>query len=809
LYTFETPTALLYLLFCIHFVSKNKKQNLNLFVPLISLQKMSDQEISKVTVDFDLCCFSFVTDSIKPVQCTSSHKETISGLEFGKKTFGSKKEYLQHKSDMQLYFYPIYVYCFLDNGFKDKTSSVVELSCDSDCNGKKTGRVSGSFNPDELDYYYYKPSVIFQAYITTLSDCGAMVRQDVGNHVLDMNELLKHNHGKIVMPLKLHNESDNMLISSLTLSNIRVEGFFEYTPVNPIPSANEVKQMVREYISMTDKTTASLCTFIEGSDDIFNPTNPGQITFENTSIQMPLAIFSMNNNVQFTTTNFWEREFDILINRHILSHWHLFKFNKVQDFYSLKPSEKMSIFVTYYDNLNVNEKASLAINLVCQYVQMLEYVCDYTFAKGTFARIMGESFGDAFVMQGGDCEDFTLSISQLFRSFLVQNFSGSGYKDILNSLVEKLKYYIPLSCIEGVSSNNVYNAEKKGRGGHSQNSRRLLPKLSSAHAAEKFIPIPIMINYIEPFVQQGIVSDLKTRNNTYLKSHSPNDIPNEIMVGEGTGLLEGGVFKDKDAKMREMVYSCGILEKTKKFIVPVTRENYPFYKALIFCFTDEFIDSSKIGTFTFVTKNPRSHYDNVKQSEKEYGRGVIFSDFITKKDFVHLKPQCFVDKKYEYSDKLYHIMRYVAKNRIPIPILHGFELDPIHLITSVEDDKLQYIQKMYFNQRKDSDKILECLNRKPITHHNFSKQALELLKKMVHTFHTDKNFVEIRSMQSLKGIIYVYLLEEYVDEYFVDEVVKHFSTNTTNEYAVGDCHIFREYHDNTFYVYRCDFHIYK
>ena len=81
-----------------------------------------------------------------------------------------------------------------------------------------------------------------------------------------------------------------------------------------------------------------------------------------------------------------------------------------------------------------------------------------------------------------------------------------------------------------------------------------------------------------------------------------------------------------------------------------------------------------------------------------------------------------------------------------------------------------------------------------------------ILDSMMEFFHTQG--ASVRDHFTYQGIISIYVLEDYVDKTF-QSLIQHYFTNGETNYKLGDFYHFKEYHGSQFFVYRCDFHVYK
>jgi hypothetical protein len=105
------------------------------------------------------------------------------------------------------------------------------------------------------------------------------------------------------------------------------------------------------------------------------------------------------------------------------------------------------------------------------------------------------------------------------------------------------------------------------------------------------------------------------------------------------------------------------------------------------------------------------------------------------------------------------------------------------------------------------------------------EKSLTLFKKMAESFHSDpilKRMRESDSVYSTKSIVSIYANEFHVDENFAKTLLAYYSRRASsleNDYSkkqnlrgtrfVGDVRIFKENHDENFYMYRLDFEVFN
>lgn len=743
---------------------------------------------NSISVSFDLDWFKLANngeDSPVPIaQCQQEYRTKISSAELGLVKFNDEKEKEDYLNKIPACFFPIYVYCYLDANFTDRKHNIVVFRNKSSLSKIHKVNISGVYAANKSPQgCLINPRMCIQAYVTVLSECGALCREDIGTTTVSLQKLKKF----MDLNLQIHSLHDNPTKSKVHLSNIVLTDTFNILPHNiELPAMKaRATAMISAYVSQTENVTTSLLfEFMKKASKIKCPLNPSQVTFDNSTLNMPIASYTMYDPLE-TTVNFWEKEFAIAVHR----------------YYLLFPHQGKN-FPTTFSKLSVDEKCSFGMNMIVQYAQMLEYVGDYVLNTSKNGKESIEIFGDAITEHSGDCEDLSSAEMQLFDSFLAVDFSTSPHAFIFQELQRYFKFYVPFLVIEGVTSNNVTNAKKRTDPVTSGKA----PKLTGAHGAIKFIPYSLLESYLVKWNASHplTIHVQRTRRDLFQLLTFPEEEPTQILIGEGTGLLEAGIFMDPLAHIRQYVYSCPMMEKVKKPIFATKREISPFYQALIFGFTNRFIASHGIGMFHFATENPEQIYSNVIPGSEPFGRGVVFADFIQQKDYVRLLPNILPGQVREYSEDLVCLMDAVVKTRIPTPSLLGFSpnMSPsINILDSNQLTKTELLLKL----DRDTNELVP--NLCPLVNHCAAQEELSLLLDLIHAFDANKS-IQKREFQ---GIIYIYLLEDYVDQLFMEKLKDFFIYHPPAgaPYFVGGISIFREYHDDTFYVYRCELSVYK
>jgi hypothetical protein len=708
-----------------------------------------------------------------------------------------------------LLFYPIYLHFYLDSRFKKRVHHVHIINGEDHYNGHtyklfKEINVSGFINGLSLPR---DSKLCILAQVSALSETGALCRINFGRTVIN----LFNNHGSTSYQLKMHSIDQNPTKSVIKLGKITIENatFSEEQgqTLNVAENIPKINKYMQEYVKTSVICDSCLGSFMPGSEDIRCPTNPSQITFDNSDIPLPLASFILADPL-VTTESFWNQQLLIYATRYLISKplWYSINYAKIDDHQFI-----ISEFTREFKSSSIKVKASMAINIICQYPQMLEYISDYTVNE------MGEKdgiedFGDVIFTSSGDCEDLCFGIFILLNSFL-ELFSRITHP-IFTEMRRILSGYISIIIIEGVTSNNIQNVPKNLRNGDNVPNGKKPPTLTGAHAALKLIPLNQFHLYLKNWSHDHFLTlHVKKESDTFYKSNP--DIKEEdmiILIGEGTGMLEGGIILDEMSKEREFVNKCFVIDKVKKPIIPKVRSISPFYQALLFGITDRYIDSHGIGTFYFSTKQPEKYYsvsnkyldeykikDRFSKQLVGYGKGCTFGDFIENAQSITVVPnRCKNDEPYsrEFDKFIVDVMKNVTSTRVPTPELL-YEKQFKCSILNIESQEAACLDVF---DSEENDNV-------PIFNHSFSKPEFTSLLELTKFFHNCEKMKLFRKDKKPYGVIPIYLLEDYVDDTFIKEIKDYFINKKGS--TVGDINIYKEYHTNKFYVYRMDFVFYK
>lgn len=756
--------------------------------------------------------------------------------------------------------YPIYITLYLDSDFYDSFPITIKVESNKNLKDRmhiinENVRLRGRINLP-IDKH---AKLCMQVYITTISDTGALCKIDFGNGTIDIHKLMnksKSNNNndddndEHDFFLKIHTLPMNPTKSTLKLSkfqfnydslNSTISEKIKYNKAllfseqsdeysNSIDNYNIVSRKMMEYLEESNIFDSSFDHFM-GGVNINCYSNPSQITLDNSDLSLPMASFIYSRDIH-TTEQFWIHQLTLYATRFLLSkrEWSQKHYkNIMNDYYDQKTL--LNHFSDYFKKGSINIKASMAMNMLSQYVQMLEYITDVTIKSNRKVNI--ELFGDAIASQSGDCEDFALAIYLLLKSFLKMKFHNNGYDYIFLEMQRILSAYIPLVMIEGVTSNSVQNVKEQGSDNgqdirlnnkdNGGSNKKMAPKLKGGHSSLKMIPYNIFCKYLSTWSpSHKLTKDLINESVKFYNSNR-DLVDLTILIGEGTGMLESGIINDEMEKERIDLYSHPIMEKIKKPLIPPVRSISPFYQALIYGFSERFIDTHGIGSFLFCTHNytndyiPSSSIHSSKQNRGRHvnnnndndesllynmdkriiGKGCTFSDFINVKDNVMIIPNyktSYSNESSEFDPFIIKVMKNVSKTRIPPPLLN---------ITLGNIENVQSNSK-FINDTQESTYEYKNNNTcyDPTCTHFFANEELKLLTSFLKRFNLYRSGIYTKKPNSekLHGIISLYILEDYIDESFIMILEDHLKSIPT----IYQIHAYKEYHTDNFYVYRLD-----
>jgi hypothetical protein len=740
--------------------------------------------------------------------------------------------------DIPICFYPIYVLFYLDSNFHERKNFLYMITSETktdDTNQYKLNKFV------ELSGITSLPmnkniKVCAQVYITTLSETGAQCKIDFGNVVIDIVTLLNNKDDtescEKNYELRLHSVCGNPVKSNIGISGTKVNivpisyltnSFVEVKKdSNLYPGTKDVKlfredldswanskenyykamQYMTTYLHHTSEFNKSLTKFMRGKD-ITCPTNPGQVTLANTDMALPVVSFLYSQKLE-TTETFFVHQLTMYATRYLVSKkkWVQNNYNYVRDG-NYDSIIILKHFESDFFKCNVKERASITMNFLSQYVQMLEYVTDMTIIHNTKKNI--EIFGDAITCQCGDCEDFVCSIYQLVTSF--QSFNFGTFTKIFDEMKRILSAYVPIATIMGVTTNSIQNAKKSSDNDDNDTisnleKKKQPPKIISGHAALVMLPLDLFYKYLCRWSHDHkLTLKVYTEMNDSLKKN--NDLKNlPVLIGEGTGIFESGVLKDEIKDIRTEFYeNCTVIEKVKKLIIPNTRQESPFYSSLIFGFTDKYIEENKIGTLYFSTKHYEDNYvlknkNNGKTNttyphNNKFGRGCTFEDFILDNENITIVPNLCIDSDVsccEFDPFILNMMQDVSKTRVPLPKLQ---------ITHTHTEN---IKSCIIISKEDGAQSCELDFDTIKCYHTFTNTELTMLLKFLEKIN-DEPKLKNNKMRQLDSVMCFYILEDYVDETLVESITNFI---LSSQFDIQGVEIYKEYHTEDFFVYRVD-----
>jgi hypothetical protein len=742
--------------------------------------------------------------------------------------------------DIPICYYPIYIMFYFDSNFLDRKNFLYVIVSDENLENDEyvlniPVEVTGT-SPIPINK---NVKLCCQVYITTLSETGVLCKIDFGTVSIDILSLLKQQasslHSSKKYNLKIHSISGNPIKSEIEISDIHF-GISELTTKNLVeltqtsifekrgdhnimkstldPWANSKDNYYKglmwmnTYLHETSKFDNHFKKFLRGKT-IKCPTNPGQSTLDNTDLSLPIVSFLYGKTLEITET-FITHQLTLYATRFLISkkEWTPTHYVNLMEG-RINSQSILTDFGKYFVNSSVAEKASLTVNFLSQYIQMLEYITDITIVQNEKVNI--ELFGDPISSQCGDCEDFSYGTYQIIKAFrYFKNFTFNNYTFIFNEMKRILEGYVELITIMGVTTNSIQNANISSENGSSlsedEDNVKLPPKIKSGHAALVLIPFDLFYKYLSRWSKNHELTKAVYKDKMeFIEKHKDlKDLV--VLIAEGTGIFESGVLNDEMTNERSKFYeNCSVIEKIKKPIIPKTRKESPFYSAVLFGFTDRYLNTNKIGTFYFATINPSSKYklkQNTNSEEttqkyfqnKNFGRGCVFSEFITDDECIMIVPNLCVDdntNSKEFDDFILKMMEDVSKIKIPTPKLN---------VTRVTTENLnKCLIDVFQNEQLTKSGIKD--GTLIICNHKFTKIEVDLLIEFIQKVN-DLLFSTL-SGKTIYGAISFYLLEDYIDSTLIDSLSEYILNE--DQYHIGKIQAYKEYHTDDFYVYRIDF----
>lgn len=231
--------------------------------------------------------------------------------------------------------------------------------------------------------------------------------------------------------------------------------------------------------------------------------------------------------------------------------------------------------------------AALFFTGVANVIQSYDYIADTTYSIAKKKRVPCESFDCYLVRHGGDCEDSSLAMVKLVRSFQVMKVRSA----MLQRVQRVLAQYMVFSTLGMVSNYSAAN--------WNQNSARQKMAHMSVYAISKHRVFNMILRCKKNTDEQLAVAQKLLKNNTF--KHS---LP--------TFRLEG------TAPTLPITYDACIIHTLKRadkkkykkipyvnlptFSEPLSiKKSHPFYKIDSHLYTDEMLTTFKAGAATFVS----------------------------------------------------------------------------------------------------------------------------------------------------------------------------------------------------------------
>jgi hypothetical protein len=378
---------------------------------------------------------------------------------------------------------------------------------------------------------------------------------------------------------------------------------------------------------------------------------------------------------------------------------------------------------------------------------------------------------------------------------------------------------VPLLIIEGVTAAKVQasgETKEKDNGKSTMRKKDTIESVSlnGAHAAVKLLPFPFFISCLSRSPKSVLVdmgpllekvteemnlalNENKARlleiSKSYINDyHKTKKHTLPILIGEGTGILEGGTIKDSPTAQRDraFVYDWPFEHSAKMPIVLGDRTESPFYKTLVFGITHRFMDSLRIGTFHFATK----------RSDTIFYRSCLYSEFIVMDPSITIIPSLCAGyigserasssvsrerSQSEFSEEMVDIIKAVVKTRQPNPRMKGSSRYPIVDIMSLSPDKI-YSQEItniqMFVTSVRNDWVIRSRLRV-------------------------KNTGRVMSYSDATSIISVYFSKDTLTKDVLDKIFDYCRRfRSLDNHIIGNVVSYLEYYDENFYSYRLDFY---
>jgi hypothetical protein len=527
----------------------------------------------------------------------------------------------------ELEFPPSFVFIYLDSFFQ--CEPLVLISADA-LPGQANFEITGTL-PKGVSQIPRDARLMFQTYVTTVNDYGALCREDTGmtsvelfkmvretefKHTLENKVLTAPKFSALIGSVTIDGKSSNknelriqtngdvkgtlhIVIDSISTTTNNGKISFDLTEAaNTMENLTNAINMVRAYNTKAAENLKQFNANVKNTENITCFWYPSNVTFAGsaTPIMMPLPTYLMTPTPT-TEPAWWMQQLEILADR--------------QDFASVQH------FMDAWPSMSLNEKATYTMMLMAQYVQTLEYVSDRSNGK------MTEMFGEALTMKSGDCEDLAKAIYKMIQAYGT-TISQAAEKQIaaLKEIYTIAKQYVYLFCLEGVSAS------------HTQNESDFKNEIDGAHAAGKGIPR----DYFGECIARGSPNHILGQETVsdYYKGKLP------VTVLEGTGMLKPLGSIDGHEGLRKLIGDRVEALKVIKKTLYNSPTDSKFYKQIMLGATTEFLEKYGCATFYFSTPVVDPNTNKIKldpQTNKPVmGKGVPYPLLAQRSPLVYLYP---------------------------------------------------------------------------------------------------------------------------------------------------------------------------
>jgi hypothetical protein len=537
-------------------------------------------------------------------------------------------------------------FCWVDNGF-----SSILLSNLCSVNGKQ-----------EISYFKKEVNQTVLKISEIKSDC-VITLKDV---VLDSCNL--SDKGEFVREIfKYSSEFCDRISESVKWTGDNI------TNINQgMGLANSFRNYEQQHRMEKDMFTEAL----RGADGVECVFCPGEAQFSD-QFQLPFASFVLCDSLN-TNALFWLNQMEILMNKE-----------------NLKLDDMVDFFINESPSIGTRFKCRFVIKLICQYVQVLDYIDDELVGCKTGKVTSNEVFGDASVCLCGDCDELAKFIFQLHKSFCnikdwviptEGNASFINHSNLKNhtefQILERLQLFamvfVRILCVECVSGKNTRILKKNG----------IDLEIDGYHACVKFLDFQFFNECYQRWDEnENLITSVITEMKKSTKEKYMNLYPDEsledfdtflrslpVLCGEGTGDLDPLPMNDIFEEYRTYIRTRRSISKCKNPRVYPLRNN-PFYKSVVWGATDIFFEKCHTGSF-FFTYHPQLAIktsieeemisnDNVsgKYDALDFSPGIKRKGFISGIDMV--KNNDIQNDSVTISGKIDDLMRNCTKDLNP------------------------------------------------------------------------------------------------------------------------------------------------